>query len=46
VSDLKPEPISGETGTMGAGAAAPEMTASNDRPVTAAAEVESPRLAP
>jgi hypothetical protein len=46
VSDLKPEPISDETGTIGAGAAAPDMTASNDRPVTAAAEVESPRLAP
>jgi hypothetical protein len=42
VSDLKSEPISTETGTVGAGAAASDMSA----PVTAAAEVESPRLAP
>jgi hypothetical protein len=42
VSDLKPEPTSAETGTVGAGAAASDMSA----PVTAAAEVESPRLAP
>ncbi len=46
MSDLKPEPISGETGTIGAGAAAPDMIASNDRPVTVATEIESPRLAP
>jgi len=42
VSDLKPEPISTETGTVGAGMAASDMSA----PVTAAAEVESPMLAP
>lgn len=42
MSDLKPEPISTETGTVGAGVAASDMSA----PVTAAAEVESPRLAP
>jgi hypothetical protein len=42
VSDLKPEPISTETGTVGAGVAASDMSA----PVTAAAEVESPMLAP
>jgi hypothetical protein len=42
VSDLKPEPTSAETGTVGAGVAASDMSA----PVTAAAEVESPRLAP
>lgn len=42
MSDLKSEPISTETGTVGAGAAASDMSA----PVTAAAEVESPRLAP
>ncbi len=42
MSDLKPEPISGETGTIGAGAGAPDMSA----PVTAAAEAEFPRLAP
>ena len=42
MSDLKPEPISTETGTVGAGVAASDMSA----PVTAAAEVESPMLAP
>ena len=42
MSDLKPEPISTETGTVGAGVAASDMSA----PVTAPAEVESPRLAP
>ena len=42
MSDLKPEAISGETGTTGAAPSAPEMPV----PVTAAAEVESPRLAP
>jgi hypothetical protein len=40
VSDLNPEPISAETGTIGVGAAAPDVSAA------AAAEVESPRLAP
>jgi hypothetical protein len=42
VSDLKPEPSSTETGTVGAGMAASDMSA----PVMAAAEVESPMLAP
>jgi hypothetical protein len=42
VSDLKSEPTSAETGTVGAGVAASDISA----PVTAAAEVESPRLAP
>jgi hypothetical protein len=42
VSDLKSEPISTETGTVSAGMAASDMSA----PVTAAAEVESPMLAP
>jgi hypothetical protein len=42
VSDLKSEPISTETGTVGAGVAASDMSA----PVTAAVEVESPMLAP
>ena len=42
MSDLKPEAISGETGTTGAAPSAPEMPV----PVTATAEVESPRLAP
>ena len=42
MSDLKSEPISTETGTVEAGATASEMS----EPVTAAAEVESPRLAP
>ncbi len=42
MSDLKSEPISTETGTVGAGMAASDMSV----PVTAAAEVESPMLAP
>ena len=42
MSDLKSEPISTETGTVGAGMAASDMSA----PVTAAVEVESPMLAP
>ena len=42
MSDLKSEPISTETGTVGAGVAASDMSA----PVTAAVEVESPMLAP
>lgn len=42
MSDLKSEPTSAETGTVGAGVAAFDMSA----PVSAAAEVESPRLAP
>ncbi len=45
MSDLKPEPISSETGTIGIGPAAPEMSVS-DVSVTAASEIESPRLAP
>jgi hypothetical protein len=40
VSDLKSEPISAETGTVGAGVAA------SDTSVPVTAEVESPRLAP
>jgi hypothetical protein len=43
VSDQQPQPISGETGTIGTGPAASDMSASE--PVTAAgAEVESARL--
>lgn len=42
MSDLKSEPTSAETGTVGTGVAASDISA----PVTAAAEVESPRLAP
>ena len=42
MSDLKSEPTSTETGTVGAGVAASDMSA----PVTAAVEVESPMLAP
>lgn len=42
MSDLKSEPNSTETGTVGAGVAASDMSA----PVMAAAEVESPMLAP
>jgi hypothetical protein len=45
VSDQQPQPISGETGTIGTGPAAPDMSA--NEPVTAAgAEVESARLSP
>jgi len=42
VSDQHPQPASGETGTLGAGPAAPDMPA----PVAAAAEVEAAKLAP
>jgi len=42
VSDQQPQPTSDETGTLGAGPAAPDAPA----PVTAAAEVEAARLAP
>ena len=42
MSDQQPQPTSDETGTLGAGPAAPDAPA----PVTAAAEVEAARLAP
>jgi hypothetical protein len=45
VSDQQRQPTSGETGTLGAGPAAPEMSASNE-PATAAAAVEAAGLAP
>ncbi len=45
MSDQQSQPTSGETGTLGASPAAPDMPASNE-PVTAAAEVEAVRLAP
>jgi len=45
VSDQQPQPTSGETGTLGAGSVAPDMSAPNE-PVTAAAEVEAAKLAP
>ena len=47
MSQQQSEPTSGETGTIGTGPAAPDMSAVK-APVTAAAsvEVESPRLAP
>ena len=47
MSEQQSEPTSGETGTIGTGPAAPDMSAAK-APVTAAAsvEVESPRLAP
>jgi hypothetical protein len=46
VSEQQSEAISGETGSVGAGPAAPEMSAPK-APVTAAlAEIESPMLAP
>ncbi|MEH2624617.1 hypothetical protein V1292_002672 [Bradyrhizobium sp. AZCC 1719] len=45
MSDQQSQPASGETGTLGAGPAAPDKPAPGD-PVTAAAEVEPVRLAP
>ncbi len=45
MSDQQPQPTSGETGTLGAGPAAPDMPAASE-PVTAAAEVEAAKLAP
>jgi len=45
VSDQQPQPSSGETGTLGAGPAAPDMPALNE-PVAAAAEVEAAKLTP
>ena len=46
MSEQQPEPTSGETGSVGAGPAAPEMSAPK-APVTAtSAEIESPMLAP
>ena len=45
MSDQHPQPASGETGTLGAGPAAPDAPASSE-PVTTAAEVEAARLAP
>ena len=45
MSDQQPRPSSGETGTLGAGPAAPDMPALNE-PVTAAAEVEAAKLTP
>ena len=45
MSDQQPQPTSGETGTLGAAPAAPDMPASSE-PVTAAAEVEAAKLAP
>ena len=46
MSEQQSEPTSGETGTIGTGPAAPDMSAAKP-PVTAASiEVESPRLAP
>ena len=45
MSDQHPQPASGETGTLGAGPAAPDAPAPGE-PVTAAAEVEAARLAP
>jgi hypothetical protein len=45
VSEQQSEPISGETGFVGTGPAAPELSPTN-APVTAQASVESPMLAP
>jgi hypothetical protein len=45
VSDQQPQPISGETGTIGAGPAAPDLCA-NEPVIAAGAEVESARLSP
>ncbi len=45
MSEQQSEPISGETGFVGTGPAAPELSPTN-APVTAQASVESPMLAP
>ncbi|WP_171583669.1 hypothetical protein [Bradyrhizobium australiense] len=45
MSDQQPQPTSDETGSLGAGPAAPDKAAPSE-PVTAAAEVEPVRLAP
>jgi len=45
VSDQQPQPSSGETGTIGAGPAAPDPSA-NEAVIAAGAEVESARLSP
>ncbi|WP_247514402.1 hypothetical protein [Bradyrhizobium sp. 157] len=45
MSDQQPQPISGDTGTLGAGPAGPDKPALSE-PVAAAAEVEPVRLAP
>src|SRR5207248_10282735 len=45
MSEHQSEPVSTETGTLGTTPAAPDMSASG-APVTAAAEIESPKIAP
>ncbi len=45
MSDQQSQPTSGETGTLGAAPAVPDVPASNE-PVTAVAEVEAAKLAP
>jgi hypothetical protein len=46
VSEQKAEQTSGESGSLNAGAAAPSSSEAMTPPVTASAEVESPKLAP
>ena len=45
MSEQQPETVSGDTGTVGAAPSAPDLSLQSV-PVTAAAEVEAPRLAP
>jgi len=45
VSEQQPEPISGETGSVGIGPAAPDLSAAAG-PNDGRCDVESPRLAP
>ena len=45
MSDQQSQPTGGETGTLGAAPAVPDVPASNE-PVTAAAEVKAARIAP
>ena len=45
MSEQQPETVSGDTGTVGAAPSAPDLSMQSV-PVTAAAEVEAPRLAP
>jgi hypothetical protein len=47
VSEHQPEPVNGETGSVGTGPAGPEMSAKSEPAISAAAvDVESPMLAP
>lgn len=46
MSEQQPQPISGETGTIGAGPAAPDMSAPSQPVAAAVTDVEAPMLSP